>query len=59
VEVDIEVWSNGRLKSSGQHEFIFLCRIAVIVISKNMLFLSDLLERKRRITITRVNVYIT
>jgi hypothetical protein len=58
VEVDVEVQASRRLDSGGQQEFISLCRIAVIVICNNILFLSNLLECKRPITITGVNVYV-
>jgi len=52
VEVDFEVLASGRLECSGQHEYISRCRIVMIVICNNTVFLSHFYECRRCITIT-------
>jgi hypothetical protein len=42
VEMEVEVYASGRLESGGQREYISLCRIVMIVISNNTVFLSNL-----------------
>jgi hypothetical protein len=52
VEVDVEVLASGKLECSGQHEYISQCRIVMVVICNNIVFLSNLYECRRCITIT-------
>jgi len=52
VEVDVEVLASGKLECSGQHEYISRCRIVMIVICNNIVFLSNLYGHTRFITIT-------
>jgi len=39
VQVDVEVLASSGLECSGQHECISLCRIVMIVICNNIVFL--------------------
>ena len=52
MEVDVEVLATGRLECGGQHEYISLCRIVMVVICNNIVFLSNLYECRRCINIT-------
>ena len=52
MEVDVEVLASGRFECSGQCEYISRCRIVMIVICNNILFLSNLCEHRRCITVT-------